>query len=311
MTTMSCTGDSTLTAAFGSADLAGARNAEALFTAAKGALEARRDPAPDEPSLHDQARPIFEMCASEAAHAGRGSAAESAIGALARAVDAKDPSTGEHCDRVSLLAGRIAETLGWTPARVKLMEEAALVHDVGKLGVPDAVLAKPGPLDDDEYEQIKRHTVRGAEIVSGVLLPEQVGWVRWHHERPDGHGYPDCLDESRIPLGAGILAVADVFDVMTSHRSYSRVKPLPEVLAECRSLVGRQFLSEPVDALIRLFSKAASPSEPAQLAFLSARGPGQAVTAPLPRRPGHADFGHGAAGWRSAPGTATRRLTLG
>ena len=176
------------------------------------------------------------------------------IRALARAIDAKDPSTRRHSDRVAVLARGLAETLGWAPDRVALLEEAALVHDVGKIGVPDAVLLKPGPLDDAEYDQMKQHALRGAEIVSEVLSPEQVTWIRGHHERPDGRGYPDGLAAEQIADGAAILAVGDAFDVMTMDRPYSRPKSQAEALAECRALVGRQFLAEPVDALVAMFA---------------------------------------------------------
>ncbi|HEU4979536.1 MAG TPA: diguanylate cyclase [Solirubrobacteraceae bacterium] len=174
------------------------------------------------------------------------------IRALARAIDAKDPVTGRHSDRVATLARRLAERMAWTPERIMLLEEAALVHDVGKLGVPDAVLLKPGRLDAEEFEIIKRHAALSAEITADVLSPEQVRWIRGHHERPDGRGYPDGLAGEQISDGAAILAVADAFDVMTTARPYSSPKETAEALAECRGLVGRQFAAEPVQALLAL-----------------------------------------------------------
>ncbi|HYZ28270.1 MAG TPA: diguanylate cyclase [Thermoleophilaceae bacterium] len=174
------------------------------------------------------------------------------IRALARAVDAKDPATQRHSERVATLARRLAEQLGWPPARVTLLEEAALVHDVGKLGVPDAVLLKRGRLDMDEYEIVKRHAALSAEIVGDVLTPEQVAWIRGHHERPDGAGYPDGLASAQIPDGAAILALADAFDVMTSERPYSAPRDRAQALEECRALVGGQFAPEPVRALLAL-----------------------------------------------------------
>ena len=123
------------------------------------------------------------------------------------------------------------------------------MHDVGKIGVPDAVLLKPGRLTDDEYDQIKRHAALGAQMVEDLLLAEQVGWIRAHHERPDGRGYPAGLTAAQIPDGAAILAVADAFDVMTATRIYSAARSREDALAECERLVGAQFAPEPVAAL--------------------------------------------------------------
>ena len=188
---------------------------------------------------------------------GRGSGvdpAEAMIGirALARAVDAKDPATQRHSERVATLARQIAQHLGWTPEQVLLLEEAALVHDVGKLAVPDAILLKPGRLDPDEYDIVKRHAALSAEIVGDALAPEQVTWIRGHHERPDGTGYPDGLAGAEITEGAAILALADAFDVMTAARPYSPARERCVVLEECSSLVGRQFAPEPMRALLAL-----------------------------------------------------------
>jgi HD-GYP domain-containing protein (c-di-GMP phosphodiesterase class II) len=137
----------------------------------------------------------------------------------------------------------------WSEERVALLEDAALVHDVGKIGVPDAVLLKPGRLTDDEYDQIKRHAALGAQMVEDLLLTEQVDWIRAHHERPDGRGYPAGLSAPQIPDGAAILAVADAFDVMTATRIYSAARSREDALAECERLVGGQFAPEPVAAL--------------------------------------------------------------
>jgi HD-GYP domain-containing protein (c-di-GMP phosphodiesterase class II) len=155
---------------------------------------------------------------------------------------------------VAELACAIARGLQWREDRVALLEEAALVHDVGKIGVPDAVLLKPGRLTDDEYEQIKRHAALGAQMVDDVLLPEQVAWIRAHHERPDGRGYPDALSGDAIPDGAAILAVADAFDVMTATRIYSPARSREDALAECERLVGEQFAPAPIAALLELYA---------------------------------------------------------
>jgi len=139
--------------------------------------------------------------------------------------------------------------LGWKSERIEMLENAALVHDVGKIGVPDAILLKPGPLDLDEYEVIKQHASLGAQIVEGVLSSEQVEWVRSHHERPDGRGYPNGLIGPSISEGATLLAMADAFDSMTAARVYGEPKDIDAAIRECHDLAGRQFAREAVKAL--------------------------------------------------------------
>jgi diguanylate cyclase (GGDEF)-like protein/putative nucleotidyltransferase with HDIG domain len=195
---------------------------------------------------------VHDLSAQERAEHLQRSQALLGLRALARAIDAKDPTTRRHSERVSDLAAKLALQVGWAPERVLLLSEAALVHDVGKIGVPDAVLLKDGQLDADEYEQIKQHAELGALIVEDVLLPEQVEWVRSHHERPDGLGYPNGLEADEIPEGASLLAVADAWDVMTLSRPYSAPKLPDEAVAECTRLVGVQFTAAAVAALARL-----------------------------------------------------------
>ncbi len=174
------------------------------------------------------------------------------IRALARAVDAKDASTRRHSERVADLSAKIARALGWSSDRIELLHGAALVHDVGKIGVPDAVLFKPGPLTKGEYEQIVSHASLGAQIVSGALSEEQGRWVRGHHERWDGGGYPDGLAGMNVPEGARILALADSWDVMTVARNYSAPRTLADASGECEHESGRQFWPDAVTALLRM-----------------------------------------------------------
>jgi diguanylate cyclase (GGDEF)-like protein len=189
------------------------------------------------------------LSAGERAEAMERASALLGLRALARAIDAKDPLTRRHSERVSELVGRLALACNWSEERALMLEEAALVHDVGKIGVPDAVLLKVGSLAPHEYSQIKQHAELGARIVGDVLGPEQVAWIRSHHERPDGLGYPHGLCDGAIPEGAALLSVADAWDVMTFSRPYAKTKPPAQALAECRSLVGRQFTAAAVDAL--------------------------------------------------------------
>jgi diguanylate cyclase (GGDEF)-like protein len=197
---------------------------------------------------------VDELSAQERAERLERSQALLGLRALARAIDAKDPATRQHSERVSALAGKLARTAGWGPDRVSLLCEAALVHDVGKIGVPDAVLSKTEPLTPAEWAQITDHAELSARIVERVLTPEQVDWVRTHHERPDGDGYPDGLSEDEISEGAGLLALADAWDVMTISRPYSSPKTVEDALNECVELVGAQFLQPAVTALIELYS---------------------------------------------------------
>jgi diguanylate cyclase (GGDEF)-like protein len=169
--------------------------------------------------------------------------------ALARAIDAKDPATQEHSERVAALSARLAMARGWTPDRVSLLRDAALLHDVGKIGVPDAILLKDGPLEDEEFAIVREHAVLGARIVGDVLDAEQVAWIAGHHERPDGAGYPGALEGDAVPEGAALLALADAWDVMVSDRSYSAPMTVEAALAEARARSGTQFAATAVKAL--------------------------------------------------------------
>ncbi|HSD81481.1 MAG TPA: HD domain-containing phosphohydrolase, partial [Solirubrobacteraceae bacterium] len=175
--------------------------------------------------------------------------------ALARAIDAKDPATEEHSDRVATLVTRLAAVRGWDDRAVVRLREAALLHDVGKIGVPDAILLKRGPLSAQEREVVQEHAALGAHMVAGVLEDDQVAWIAAHHERPDGAGYPARLHDATIPEGAALLAVADAWDLMTRARSYAPRRSVEDALTECRSLAGRQFCPQAVEALHALHER--------------------------------------------------------
>lgn len=181
-----------------------------------------------------------------------------AVRAMARAIDARDSTTTRHSERVADLAAQLATECGWTPDDVARLRQAGLVHDVGKLGVRDAVLFKPGPLDAAERAEIERHAALGSDIVSEVLDDDQVAWVRGHHERFDGGGYPDGLAGEQLSRGAALLALADAWDAMTSARPYSTPRTVPEALAECRANAGTQFAPWTVEALGRLYALVAT-----------------------------------------------------
>jgi diguanylate cyclase (GGDEF)-like protein len=171
------------------------------------------------------------------------------IRSLARAIDAKDHSTLLHSERVASLAARLAEAIGWSPLQVAALRETALIHDVGKIGVPLEVLLKPGALTPGEYDLVKSHALLGAVISAEVLSDRQTAWLRGHHERWDGEGYPDGLAGDAIPQGAQLLGVADCWDVMTSHRSYSDAMSATEAIAECQRAAGTQLSPEIVAIL--------------------------------------------------------------
>lgn len=225
---------------------------------------------------------------ARAAEVRRGQAFES-IRVLARAVDAKDSSTRRHSERVAGLAAALAERLGWDPGRAGLLREAALVHDVGKIAVPDAILFKPERLTPEEMVKVAHHAALGAEMVSDVLTAEQAGWVRAHHERWDGTGYPDALRGDAVPEGARVLHLADAWDVMTSTRPYVAPMSHADALAECRRQSGRQFWPEAVGALADLHERGRLGPE-----ALERRGAAGALREPVVSGPRTPDGGRAA-----------------
>ncbi len=174
--------------------------------------------------------------------------------ALSRAIDARDPVTRVHSERVAGLAGKLARVSGWSPERCVLLREAALLHDVGKVGLPAFVLAKRDQLTEDERQLLSGHVELAVRMLEGVLAPEAVEWIRSHHERPDGRGYPRGLSESEIPDGAALLALADSWEAMRSGRYHRPAKSSDVALAECAGLVGTQFTRRAVGALMQLQS---------------------------------------------------------
>jgi putative nucleotidyltransferase with HDIG domain len=144
-----------------------------------------------------------------------------AVSVLAGAVEARDPYTGGHGARVSAYAVALARALGWSEAQVEEARLGGLVHDIGKLGVDDAILRKPGYLDDVEWQQMRRHPELGAAILNRApFLARAVVFAHRHHERWDGYGYPDRQAGTAIPVGGRLMSVADAFDAMTSTRPY-------------------------------------------------------------------------------------------
>ena len=161
---------------------------------------------------------------------------------LADAIDAKDAYTKGHSGRVAEYAREIAKRAGYSYERQEEIYMMGLLHDVGKIGVPDAVINKPGKLTDEEFEKIKTHPGRGAQILKNIEeMPKLAIGARWHHEHFDGSGYPDGLSGCDIPEEARIIAVADAYDAMTSNRSYRGVIPQDVVKEEFEKGSGTQF----------------------------------------------------------------------
>jgi putative two-component system response regulator len=158
--------------------------------------------------------------------------AEEMLFSIARAVEARDEGTGDHCDRLSLLAARLGERLGLDAETIKTLRRAGYLHDIGKIGIPDAVLLKPGRLTDEEWVVMRGHVEIGVGICSPLRTFRPVlPIIRHHHERRDGTGYPDGLKGDEIPLLARVFQVVDVFDALTNDRPYRKALSSAEALA--------------------------------------------------------------------------------
>ncbi len=182
----------------------------------------------------------------------------STITSLARTIEAKDPYTGGHTERVAEYALMLARELGFSDEELEAVEVGAVIHDIGKIGIPDRILLKPGRLDAAEFEEMRRHPEISSYILDELDLPPIVrDMARNHHERYDGKGYPDGLAGKKIPLAARILTVADAFDAMTSDRPYRRALSQEVAAQEIRRHAGSQFCPEVVAALEVCLSPAA------------------------------------------------------
>jgi diguanylate cyclase (GGDEF)-like protein len=175
--------------------------------------------------------------------------AETLATALARAVDAKDPYTHSHCETVSELCALIGEQLRLDPERIAQLRFAGLLHDVGKIGITDAILQKPGPLDAEEQRAMRGHSQLGYDIVCAADRPVEATWIRHHHERIDGSGYPDGLAGDDVPLESRVILVADAFEAMTADRPYRAHREVARALAELERCSGTQFDADCVTAL--------------------------------------------------------------
>ncbi len=179
-----------------------------------------------------------------------------AIMAIANTVDAKDVYTRQHSMRVAKYSREIARRLNWQEEEVANLYNMALLHDIGKIGIPDAILNKPGRLTDEEFAVMKTHTTIGGEILKDITVIENVaGGALYHHERYDGHGYMQGLKGEDIPLFARIICIADAYDAMTSDRAYRKSLPMEVVRGELEKGRNTQFDSSLVDIMLQIIEE--------------------------------------------------------
>jgi diguanylate cyclase (GGDEF)-like protein/putative nucleotidyltransferase with HDIG domain len=179
---------------------------------------------------------------------------------FAEAVDLRFSGSARHSETVGRYAEMMARELGLPERRVSRIRLAGILHDIGKAGVPNGILHKPGPLTEEEYATIKRHPELGAQMIEHISLSDVREWVAAHHERPDGLGYPNGLSGSAIALEARIVAVADAYEAMTSDRPYRDSLGYEAALAELRRCAGTQFDAVVVEALIDALAREATPA---------------------------------------------------
>jgi diguanylate cyclase (GGDEF)-like protein/putative nucleotidyltransferase with HDIG domain len=180
----------------------------------------------------------------------------STVLALAEVIDIRDSGTAAHSETVGRYAGAIARELGLAADLVERVRFGGIVHDVGKIGISDTVLRKPGWLSDEDWDEMRRHPEIGARILRGANLDDIGEWVRAHHERPDGQGYPEGKAGTEIPLEARILAVADAYEAMTSDRVYRPAMSSMAAREELKQCAGSQFDSRVVEAFLKLLERA-------------------------------------------------------
>jgi diguanylate cyclase (GGDEF)-like protein/putative nucleotidyltransferase with HDIG domain len=189
-------------------------------------------------------------------NAGRPPAAHQSVDVLLAVMCERAPGLAAHVHAVRALACAAAEELGLTGGDLDLVRHAATLHDIGKMAIPDSILDKPGPLSEDEWTLIRRHTVIGERIMGAApALQHSARLVRSSHERIDGAGYPDGLSGHAIPLGSRIILVADAFDAMVSERPYGVRRSVPEAVAELRRCAGSQFDPQVVAAFERVIER--------------------------------------------------------
>jgi putative two-component system response regulator len=189
--------------------------------------------------------------------------AHGVVAALANAVEAKDVTTESHCQRLAGHAARLAQSIGLEGADLRAVTYGALLHDVGKIGIAESILNKPGPLTEAEWTEMRRHPEIGEQICAPLSSSRLfVPIIRGHHERWDGRGYPDGLRGERIPLGARIVGIVDAFDAMVNDRPYRAARSLGDAIRELRSEAGHQFDPDLVTRFVATIEDARSGRAP-------------------------------------------------
>ncbi|HYI36622.1 MAG TPA: diguanylate cyclase [Thermoleophilaceae bacterium] len=207
---------------------------------------------------------VFSEEASESLEGARQRLADSSemqlatVVGLAEALDIRDTGTGEHSRTVARYAGLMARRMGFAGQRVERIELAGLLHDVGKIGISDTVLTKPGPLNEEEWLQMRTHPQIGARLLGRPELADLRSWIVAHHERPDGKGYPFGLSGAEIPMEARILSVADAYEAMTANRVYKRAMAREAARQELMACAGAQFDAEVVDVFLQAMEEESS-----------------------------------------------------
>jgi diguanylate cyclase (GGDEF)-like protein len=231
-----------LSASVGVAALERGQSPEALLAAARGALEQAREAGGGQVAQH---------VSGSAARDGYVQAGEGAVAALASALEERDRYTSEHSESVVVMTERVAQSLALDADEIDRIKMAALLHDIGKVGIPDEILHKPGPLDEREWEVMRTHPAIGERILRAIPGLGQVARiVRHEHERWDGAGYPDGLAGDRIPIGSRVILACDAYHAMTSDRPYRVAMPHAEAVAELTRNAGSQFDARVVETLV-------------------------------------------------------------
>jgi putative nucleotidyltransferase with HDIG domain len=181
---------------------------------------------------------------------------------IAKELDLRDQGTARHCQTVACYAEAIARELELADDMVESVRLAGLLHDVGKIGIPGSIVAKPGPLDDEEWIEMQNHPRIGASILEDAGLEDIREWILAHHERPDGKGYPRGLSDDEIPLEAKILAVADAYEAMTNDRCYRTSIGRERAVGELRRHAGSQFDDVVVEAFVTVLERDEMESAP-------------------------------------------------
>ena len=181
---------------------------------------------------------------------------QATLRALEAALDARDQSAPGHCRRVAKLAVQLGRKMGMTDEDLLALEQGARLHDIGKLGIPDTILMKPGPLTEKERKMIEKHPEIGCHIVEDIeFLKDAMPIIRHHHERYDGTGYPDGLKGNEIPILARLFTVVDAYDAQTNQRPYNTVLSTQRSLEELRASKGTGFDPDVVEAFIEMIKQ--------------------------------------------------------